>query len=138
MGQWEGRRKKIPVQIDRTPDEGMCGCLLTKPEEGIVCNCIATFYDRLFALSNQDIFRYGRWRSASDPADPGVLCWMWQHEGKVVVVVINYSNREVQFKLFGRLRDIGLFHPVSLVTFEKVDFSKVELLAPWSVYIPWM
>jgi glycosidase len=98
MGQWEGRRKRIPVQIDRTPDEGMCGCLLSKPEEGIVCNCIATFYDRLFALSNQDIFRYGRWRSITEPAYPGVLHWIWSHQGKEVVILINYSDREVRFE----------------------------------------
>jgi hypothetical protein len=98
MGQWEGRRKKIPVQIDRKPDEGVCGCLLSNSEGNVVCNCVSGFYDRLYKLSNKEIFRNGKWRSVTEPSDPGVLCWIWSHEGKEVMVLINYSDREVRFK----------------------------------------
>src|SRR5690606_5917210 len=56
MGQWEGRRKRIPVQIRTLPPEPRCGCPISKPDKEVVCSCISEGYQRLLSLNQTRVF----------------------------------------------------------------------------------
>jgi hypothetical protein len=96
MGQWEGRTKRIPVQITRQPQES-CGCLLYGGETA-PCTCIATLYRNLFNLANQDVFKQGTWENVhlNSETYPGVFLWKWRHRRIQMVIAINYNSEEIQ------------------------------------------
>jgi len=137
MGQWDGRRKRIPVQLHRQPDEGVCGCLLSVKSPEVICSCVDQFYTRLLQVARQPIFREGNWRVVYElPAVTGLIYWLWNHHHLQVLVAINYANTEVAFSLADVLHLLHLKNPRSLLSNrEPVDPHQVHLLAPWSVHV---
>ncbi len=95
MGQWEGRAKRIPVQITRQPEES-CGCFLHSINQS-GCACVEALYHNLFEIANQDIFKYGNWQRIDTNTDlyPGLFLWKWEYKKKQVVIAINYYAEEI-------------------------------------------
>jgi hypothetical protein len=90
-GQFEGRRKKIPVHLDRRPDEAVNVALLE-------------FYERLLGCVNLPVIRNGEWSLLESGAAwegnwtaDGFVCFAWSalpHER--VVVVVNFAPNQSQ------------------------------------------
>ena len=102
-GQLEGSRKKIPVQLLRTPVETPCPCPLRsaiKSADEIVCACQASFYQKLMPIVTKEAFRKGEWELIPG-AVPGnsILSWKWTWKEKNYLVVINYSEKSVKAKI---------------------------------------
>lgn len=135
MGQWEGRRKKVPVQLNRYPPETSCGCLLQDPPYDLCCTCIHQYYSRLLQLAQEKIFREGEWRTVQGPdPDATPLCWLWTLQAEHVLVAINYSDRENDFSLADQMHLHYLQDPVDLLAGGRaVDPHTVHALAPWGI-----
>lgn len=135
MGQWEGRRKKIPVQLHRLPQDSSCGCLLTSSSEKVVCRCIAAFYERMFRITHIPILREGEWQTIREPAAPGLIFWLWKYQKEKVIVVINYNHTDVPFFLPDMLHLLHVKHPYDLINDIETEPHQVHALAPWSVHL---
>lgn len=137
MGQWEGRRKKVPVQICRTPNEATCGCMLSTEAAGMTCSCLGQFYARLLETNQKTVFRGGTWRVVHEyTSEHGLICWLWKHEHEQVLVAINYAEKEAVFYLLDQLHQLHLKNPLDFMSDKQpVDPHLVHTLAPWGVYV---
>lgn len=135
MGQWEGRRKKIPVQVHRLPPEASCTCLITASEQNVVCACTLVFYKRLFEVTQMTILREGEWNMIREPASPGLIFWLWAHQKEKLIVLVNYSPDETPFLLPDMLHLLHMTKPYDLINDRATDPHKVHALAPWSVHL---
>lgn len=90
MGQLEGRRRKIPVQIIRQEEEDL--------ETEIKSN-----YEKLLRFVNHTLPINGVWKylhSKSENIDKSgpIFTWYWESPKSISIIVINYSNsREETF-----------------------------------------
>jgi len=91
MGQWEGHRLKIPVQLSRGPVES-CACI--RCTRGGNCTCIREFYEDLLLRSNLPVFKEGNWRSIINSNAQSVLVWEWTLGIEHAIVIVNYSSEE--------------------------------------------
>lgn len=110
-GQWEGKRIRVPVQLQREPLEDLCRCAVgdrvlpqaflslrqrdneRAPIE-INCRGVHAFYDKLLPILRDPVFREGEWRLLdveSSKEDSGILAWQWQKEQDFCIVTVNYS-----------------------------------------------
>lgn len=85
-GQFEGKRIKIPVQLGREPVEN-------------TLNGINIFYDKLFSIIKEDIFKKGNWELLEPLSSwvnnytyKNILAWAWTHNSEKRIVVVNYSD----------------------------------------------
>lgn len=85
-GQFEGRRIRLPIQLNRFPDEK-----LNKE--------IKTFYDKLLNITKEEIFSEGEWQQLQPlPAwhlnhtNENFLSWNWNFKTERRLIVINYSK----------------------------------------------
>lgn len=85
-GQFEGKKLKIPVQLGREPKDGNN-------------ECISKFYNKIFRITSNDIFKYGNWEMIdSRPAweenknYKNILIWLIKFNGRNRLVVVNYSR----------------------------------------------
>lgn len=83
QGQLAGKRIRIPVQLCRVQDES--------PDEEVV-----EFYDRILAITNEDVFHAGQWamltvRSAGDDSFNNVIAYQWTTTRDWRLVVVNLS-----------------------------------------------
>jgi len=133
MGQWEGRTKRIPVQITRQPEES-CGCLLHELNKS-QCQCVEMLYDNLFVLANKDIFKYGKWQRIDLNADAytGLFLWKWEYQKRKLIIAINYNSEEIK---------LDKQNPsLSNINFDKSIFPTVSdsyggtVLSAWDVRI---
>ena len=132
MGQWEGWRKKIPVQLHRRPQEARCACLLRSDAGGSVCSCLSESYDRLLGLNQDDIFRFGEWSAMHEPHVPGVAIWEWFYGGKKALVLVSYQDQEVALDL----NLPGWDGPViDMLSGRRFQFEDLRALAPWGVVV---
>jgi len=89
QGQVEGRRIRVPVQLGRRPAEPV-------DEE------LRSFYGKLLGTLRTGALREGEWRlcEASGWEDNkrfrNLLAWCWRRQAEMILVVINYSDRESQ------------------------------------------
>jgi len=104
-GQFEGYSKHIPVQMGREPGQ---------PLDPV----ISGYYDRLLKSCSAPVFSNGFWRplevrpvSEDNETNYNLLCWCWNYESQLKLVVINYS----EFKSWGRI-----YPPLSLEMKETV------------------
>ena len=92
-GQCDGKLVKLPVQLGREPKE-------SSNRE------IRLYYDKLYEITNKEIFREGRWEPIEpDPAWEGnntngnLLTWLWSYGDERLLVIVNYSNEPSQCSL---------------------------------------
>lgn len=85
-GQSEGKKIKLPVQLGREPEE-------------FFPNGIHDFYDKLFAITSEEIFKRGNWKLLHPEAawegnisHNNMLAWEWDYNDEKRVVVVNYSE----------------------------------------------
>jgi hypothetical protein len=151
MGQWDGWRRKIPVQICRLPHEPPCGCILRGGERkngkkwsekthalpiAPVCACVHTFYERLLKLNQEKLFRDGEWRVVHEHVgEPGLICWLWSHQHEHALVAVNFSDKESLFSLADQLHLLHLGNPEDVMSETTVDSHQVHSLTPWGVYV---
>jgi len=85
-GQFEGKKIKLPVQLGREPEEP-------------ILNGIKEFYQKLFSITSEEIFKKGEW-SLISPATSwtgnetylNMLALHWKLNDEKRLVVINYST----------------------------------------------
>jgi glycosidase len=89
-GQSEGKRIKLPVQLGREPDES--------PNK-----IVKAFYDKLYQINSNDIFREGNWQLLEpqpawkdNQSHKNILSWLWSYKKVKVIVVVNYSGTHAQ------------------------------------------
>jgi glycosidase len=94
-GQMEGRRIKLPVQLNRAPDE---------PENGY----IKILHRTLLAVANEPIFHYGTFAMLAALPMPGdasngvlesVLAYAWVQKDDLRVIIINFVGHPVNCRL---------------------------------------
>lgn len=110
-GQWEGKRIRVPVQLNREPMEEYCPCavrehVLPRSYPGLQqrayerapiemnCRCVGAFYDRLLPILKDPVFREGRWQMLEvqpHNGTNGIMAWQWQKEEDFRIVAVNYS-----------------------------------------------
>ncbi len=92
-GQFEGKKTKLPVQLGREPEEK-------------TCPPIKDYYDKLLAVTKDEIFQNGEW-SLMEPITIGfgnksyenMLAWQWVLNGERRIIVVNYSYSTSQCRL---------------------------------------
>jgi hypothetical protein len=90
-GQFEGRKKRVPVFLAKRPPEE------TNSE-------LQLFYRQLLTVTNDETFRNGHWcmgeiRTCADcTPHPQLLAWYWRTDTAATgyLIVINYSDRPAQ------------------------------------------
>lgn len=98
-GQFEGRRTRLPVFLERRPEEE------TNKE-------LAAFYQNLLAQTDKDVFRNGNWQSceirgcSDDNIHSNLLAWTWRMDSVSYLIIINYSDSESNGMLKLRRNDI--------------------------------
>lgn len=92
-GQCDGKKIKIPVQLGREPEE--------KQDEKI-----KEFYQKLFNITKENIFRNGNWKylettpvASSDLSNDNLLAWEWRLGNEMRIVVVNYNNNTSRCRL---------------------------------------
>jgi glycosidase len=104
-GQLTGRRIKLPVQINRQPDES-------------VNHALAGFYHRLLSETRAAIYQSGRWQLfdirpayTEDTTHENLLAYGWSGDGQFRVIVVNltgtWSQGIVEMNDWQRMRGKG-------------------------------
>ena len=82
QGQIEGFRTKIPVQLNRMPNE-------VEDKE------IKRYYEYLLHITSYDLFKKGQW-NLEQCEDKRLLYWTWRLCASHRMVVVNYSDQIVE------------------------------------------
>ncbi|MGH1437162.1 MAG: alpha-amylase family glycosyl hydrolase [Lewinella sp.] len=105
-GQWEGRRKRLPVQLGRQPEEfdpavygiSTAGLMLGQlPGLAPVDPQQVAFYDYLLQLLKQPALRNGRWELLN--SSDHLLTWQWNTVEQQIQIRINYSPVSTEIHL---------------------------------------
>ena len=97
MGQWEGRRIKIPVQLNRLPHE-VHGSLLQRGNDDVAHSGIREFYQNLTTLISDPLFLNGSWQKLNYSDDqPELFCWQWTLNDEKRILLVNYSSSQQSF-----------------------------------------
>ena len=85
-GQFEGKKKRLPVQLGREPVE--------PPSKDIF-----EFYDKILSIINNNIFKVGTWENLKiekaweeNNTFQNLLAWQWSLNDSRRIVIINYSD----------------------------------------------
>lgn len=83
-GQMEGARHRAPVQLGRWPDEP-------------VSVAVRDLYDRLLALSREDVLHDGAWQlleitGAGNESHAQLIAWQWGLGHRRVIIVVNLAD----------------------------------------------
>jgi hypothetical protein len=113
QGQWEGRRKKLPVQFGREAKEISCACTLRQffpLKSDTICACLSNHYQQLLRATKADIFKNGEWELLNNFENINIFCWIWTKGTDIRLVTINYSARiqsgYIDHERFGRLMSV--------------------------------
>lgn len=106
-GQWEGRRRRLPVQLGRDAVDRNCSCAqapyLPDPDQAFVeavCRCTYVFYQKLLEYLRKDIFLHGDWELiAVQSRSNKILGWRWRIQKEVIVVLVNYADHSTEGSL---------------------------------------
>jgi hypothetical protein len=123
QGQFEGRKIKLPVQLGREPVEKLD-------------KRIHDFYLRLLKITNQKIFKEGKWQflepltiGGNDLTMENLLAWEWQFENEVRIVVVNFNNSTSRCRLkFDVSSDAEKIDLVDLINDSSYNRSASEIL----------
>ncbi len=92
-GQFEVKKVKIPVQLRREPEEK-------------ISKTVRNYYEKLLAITKDDIFIYGTWEmlfpvsaGEANKSFENFFAWQWTMETKRIIVVINYSENTSQCRI---------------------------------------
>jgi len=91
-GQFEGRKRRLPVFLGRRPAEPV------DPE-------LVAFYGRLLKATSRDVFRNGAWRLCERSGWPdnqscrNILAWCWAQDEERYLVVINFRQESAQARV---------------------------------------
>ena len=91
-GQFEGRKVRLPVFLDRRPIEA-------------ADQDLKTFYQKLLKAINHDIFKNGRWLLCERSGWPdnqsylNILSWCWTKNDERYLVIINFSEINSQARV---------------------------------------
>ena len=88
QGQLAGKRIRIPVQLRRAQEEFSDAAT-------------SAFYDRILAITNEDVFHLGKWttlsaRSAGDDSFSNVIAYQWKTNRDWRLIVVNLSAMVAQ------------------------------------------
>ena len=131
-GQGQGKQVRLPIQLNREPTE------VENPE-------IKKFYQRLFAILQDESFHLGYWRSldkvaAGHSGEPHVLGWSWRYGDHLKIIAVNYSSEHAQaaFKIpsvdpgLPVTDELNVLNPAELeITEDRLDIQ----LEPWGACI---
>ena len=101
-GQWEGRRKRLPVQLGRLPAEIDFANRDTSSPKNILQDLIGfaplnarepAFYEYLMTLIHKPIFQQGAWQLIQLPDYPNLVCSEWTLEQEPVCILVNYQQQ---------------------------------------------
>ncbi|MEM9930064.1 MAG: alpha-amylase family glycosyl hydrolase [Bacteroidota bacterium] len=102
QGQWEGRRKRLPVQLGREPQEvdvagygqSLRQLQITElPAFAPLNTREPAFYDYLLRLLQLPILQEGKWSLVKLPNHPtDVLSWQWTLDNRRILIVLNDSS----------------------------------------------
>ncbi len=95
-GQWEGRIRRLPVQLTHFPKEIPCACPhrnsnSTDHPTAIFCECNLRFYQKLTQLIKHDVFTRGAWNYLESEHEQ-LFTWQWSYGRSWCIVLINYSR----------------------------------------------
>lgn len=138
-GQMEGKWLHIPVQMSKEPYEP-------------VDDFVQEFYYSLLRSCRDDILHDGKWKLLSvEPMNPylgthvNLLAWSWEMEGRLKLVVINYSSQASQGRVklpvdFKGKETVSLFDELAEATYQSParEVEKLGLyvsLSPWQSHI---
>ncbi len=91
-GQFEGRKVRLPVFLDRRPAEP-------------VDQDLVAFYGRLLKEIHRDVFRDGEWRLcdrsgwSDNQSYENILTWCWVKEDDRYLIVINFGQEAAQARI---------------------------------------
>jgi hypothetical protein len=88
QGQLAGKRIRIPVQLCRVQEESSD-------------DATAAFYDRILAITNEDVFHAGQWtllhsRSAGDDSFNNIIVYQWKTHRDWRLIAVNLSAMVAQ------------------------------------------
>ena len=133
MGQWEGFRTKLPVQLNRAPME-TCACLLNDIEDSAPCACAVTFYRNLFNISDHDILAHGNWSKVNIPnMTEAMFAWQWNYKKEGIVLLVNFSQEVQELNTADLTSAIG--PDVDALFPQTQDPEHLNKLQPWGVYL---
>jgi glycosidase len=123
LGQFEGRKVKLPVFLRRWMNE---------PEITEWKN----IYTRLVRLASSPLIKLGEWKLCphtgwvDNVSSEHLLCWSWHRNGETLLVVINYSEQRSQGRIVLPWNDIGgvSWRLVDLIKGDAFIRSTAELL----------
>lgn len=99
LGQFEGRKVKLPVFLRRWTEETVI------PEWQKI-------YSRLVRLADSPLMKLGEWKLcphfgwADNSSSEQLLCWSWHRSGETLLVVINFSDQKSQGKVLLPWKDL--------------------------------
>jgi glycosidase len=133
-GQFEGRKVRLPVFLNRRPDES-------------ADQNLQEFYKKLLQAINRPIFREGQWSLcdrtgwSDNTSFQDLVAWNWVKDGERYLIIVNLSDSPVQARVRVQWKNAGegnwkLTDELSSATFER---NGDEMLSP-GLYVelrPW-
>jgi len=88
QGQFEGKRVRLPVMLNRAVDE--------PPDEAL-----RAIYERILAIGREEVFHAGEWRlletaDAGDGTADAIVAYRWRMDDEVRVVAVNLQHGAAQ------------------------------------------
>jgi hypothetical protein len=92
-GQWQGQRKKYPVQMGTFFDNEDCACCVKIFTSVFAdpCACMYAHYERLLKTVDHTVFKEGKWSMLEGTGQNTVL-FLWQQNKEERIVAINLGN----------------------------------------------
>ena len=104
-GQWEGRRKRLPVQLGRLPEEvdfavpspiSYKGVFDKLPGFAPLNAREPAFYEYLLALLSRATLQQGHWRLVQLPDHPHLVYSQWTLKDEQICILVNYQQERTQ------------------------------------------
>lgn len=105
-GQWEGRQKRLPVQLGRMPEEYYTlprykqqevTRLDKLPGFRTVNHPVTAFYNFLLLLLQYPVIKKGQWRMLATKS-PGTIGFVWSHKEEVISIFVNYQQEKANLE----------------------------------------